>query len=474
MKFKVLTALVVTMLISCHKKETTQDSINGNWQSIGSGWVLQIKDSSQYSLYNINSVSCLPKRKAKLNEIITSLSLKNDTLALTKGIMNYSFTRIATLPEMCTAVLSEKERQNPLYNFEVFATTVQEHYAFMDLNNIYWPAVYERQKQRLKTTNTEVELYKVLEETLELLNDNHAYLEATDEVYEQLEALEKNDEASTSADTPKEYGDFQIADMVAKHHIVEDMTEDSWLIKWGKLTDSIGFIEVKAMWLYADLEIPKELIENEGYVNAYVQTFHEMDEGSYIEKEVAGVRKIMDRVMTDLKATKAIVLDLRFNGGGQDAVNFEILKRFNSTKRQVVATQLKHKNSFSPLLRIQLDGAKTPFDKPIFVLTSQQTGSAAEAFAIGTMALPNARRIGRPTQGALSTALEKNLPNGWVFSISNEIYMDNAMNSYENIGVPVDYKIDYPSDRQEFFRYVANDLDRDKANILTAIAFFMN
>ena len=78
-------------------------------------------------------------------------------------------------------------------------------------------------------------------------------------------------------------------------------------------------------------------------------------------------------------------------------------------------------------------------------------------------------RIGEHTMGALSTTLDKTLPNGWLFSISNEIYMDNDGLAYENIGVPVDYEIEYPADRQSFFRTVKNDLVADKNNVLQAI-----
>ena len=78
-------------------------------------------------------------------------------------------------------------------------------------------------------------------------------------------------------------------------------------------------------------------------------------------------------------------------------------------------------------------------------------------------------RIGSATQGALSTALEKKLPNGWSFSISNEIYMDNSGKSYENIGIPVQHELNYPRDRQTFFRQVASDLEGDKTEILAAI-----
>ena len=85
------------------------------------------------------------------------------------------------------------------------------------------------------------------------------------------------------------------------------------------------------------------------------------------------------------------------------------------------------------------------------------------------MAMDQVKRIGSSTTGALSTTLDKTLPNGWVFSISNEVYMDNQGNQYENIGVPVDYELNYSRDRQTFFRTVLDDLEVDKQNILKAV-----
>jgi len=65
--------------------------------------------------------------------------------------------------------------------------------------------------------------------------------------------------------------------------------------------------------------------------------------------------------------------------------------------------------------------------------------------------------------------LEKRLPNGWYFSLSNEVYLDNQGVCYESIGIPVDYELNYPNDRQTFFRSVAEDLEEDKRNVLKAI-----
>ena len=409
-------------------------------------------------------------RQNDLSEIMDAISLTNDTLSFSKGVMTHKYFRIGELPETCFDDRDEQWRFHPLVNFEIFAETVKEHYAFEQLNNIRWSSVYQEQKMKLSDESSYADLYKVIEETLEKLNDNHAFLEATDEVYEELLVQEQSQEVVESAyQSLSEYGDFQIADLVAEHYLIDDMTKDSWLIKWGLMEGNVGYIVVKAMWLYADLNIPDELIQNNGYVDAYVETFHQMSDVSYIQQEVKGVAEIMDRVMSDLADATSMIIDLRFNGGGQDAVNFEILRRFNSTRRHVVTTKLRYNGFYTPEQRLYLDTAIDAYSKPVFLLLSQQTGSAAEAFAIGSLSLPHFQRIGSQTQGALSTALEKKLPNGWTFSISNEVYMDVHNTPYENTGIPVDYELNYPPDRQSFFRSIAADVATDKSKVLNAI-----
>jgi len=459
---------LLVVIASCNEDEKkANSSINGVWQSIGSGWILEVLDSTTYDFYDVTSISCNLSRQGSIEEIQASIQLKNDTLALQKGVITYFFSRSKELPNLCQNEMDKNRAENPIYNFEVFAETIKEHYAFFQLNNINWDDLYKRQRLKITSTSADTELYLVMEETLEALNDNHAYLEASEDVYDKLESLEIP-ETETENGLP-EYGDFQVAKMVAQHHMVEELTKDSWLIQWGRMENKIGFIQVKSMWLYGDLDIPQTLIDEQGLVNAYVETFHKMYEGDYIRKEIEGVKDIMDRVMSDLDRSEAIVIDVRFNGGGQDAVSFEILSRFLTEDTQVATQKLRHGNQFSPLLHLSVEGRPDAFTGPIYILTSPQTGSAAEAFSIATMAMDNAHRIGSRTTGAMSTALEKKLPNGWTFSISNEVYMDNNGQNYENVGVPVDYELNYPRDRQEFFRSIVNGLETDKLSIVKAI-----
>ena len=232
--FRIAPTVVVSLMViisSCSNTNQTPDrSLNGTWSSLGSGWILQIQDSAEYGLYDITSVSCLTQRAGKLEELMEDLDLINDTLSMKRGVMTYQFVRVSEFPELCQQTLSDQELHRPLYNFEVFAQTVSSHYAFMELNGIDWPQLYAKQKQRLELNPTNLELYLILEETLAQLNDNHAFLEASEDVYLDLDSL-ANLEGVDPAHEGVEYGDFQVAQMVAEHHMQENMTKDSWLIQ---------------------------------------------------------------------------------------------------------------------------------------------------------------------------------------------------------------------------------------------------
>ena len=52
----------------------------------------------------------------------------------------------------------------------------------------------------------------------------------------------------------------------------------------------------------------------------------------------------------------------------------------------------------------------------------------------------------------------KKLPNGWEYSLSNEVYESTEGMNYERIGIPADYKIDYSDKSTEFYNNLLEDL----------------
>ena len=333
--------LLFILFFGCKPNDQKNNSIEGIWKSVGYGKILKI-DSTKYEYFDITNVSCLPSKHGNISKVKNSMELSNDTLAIKRGLSVYYYTRTNSFSDLCQQ--SKKDRDDPLYNFEVFANTYKNHYAYFELNEINWDSLYQTSKEKINSKTTEVELYLVMQEMIDRLKDNHGSIEPSDKVYELIE--NKNGTEETTEEK-KEYGDFEIAGIVAEHFIKEDLTKDSWIIKWGKMDDDIGYVQIKAMMLFADLQLPDSLVKENGFVSTYFDEFDKLNYDEQVEMEVKGISSIMDNVMNDLQKTKFIIIDVRFNGGGQDAEGLEVLRRFNADRKQIASKKAKHKNDYS-------------------------------------------------------------------------------------------------------------------------------
>ncbi|THD67562.1 hypothetical protein E7Z59_07830 [Robertkochia marina] len=466
--------LLIFLFTSC-KRKTPSGSLDGNWYADGYSLTLIIKNKDYEFLDTYQNV-CIKKERGALSKLEPHLKIVDDTLQLFKGTSVYHFTGNAAVTNRCSS--APENSNDVLMNFDAFAYTVQVHYAFDHLLDFSIKDTLKSERKKLEKTPSELQLYQSIETVLSAMNDNHGYLEVPEEVIAHTivkpetihpeKASEEKIPQSTS-ETQKEYGDFEVADRVSDIYIDEELTRNTSLIRWGKMKDSLGYMQIKAMWLFADLDLEETTIKEKGFVNAYVQAMQKEYEGTYIEKERLAVAALLDTIMNDLKDTKAMIVDVRFNGGGQDVASMEILKKFNQQKRAVARKKARAGSRFSDQQTIYLESAPQAYIKPVFLLTSRQTASAADFIALASMELPNFTRIGTATQGALSDALEKQLPNGWYFSISNELYFDMDHNNYEYRGVPPHIKMVYPEDRQEFFHKMMRMTLKDKMEVMTAV-----
>ncbi len=347
-------------MIGCKPNKDKNDSIEGIWKSIGYGEILKI-DANSYEYFDINDISCLPAKEGNISEVENSMQVSNDTLIIKRGFSKYRYVRIKKLPDFCNQ--NSKDKNDISYNFEVFANTYKNHYAYFDLNKIDWDSLYINSKNKINSKSTEVDLYLVMEDMIEKLQDNHGSIEPTDKVYELAENQIQSELAEEETEELKEYGDFEIAGIVADYYLKEDLTKDTWLMKWGKMENNVGYIQIKAMFLYADLNLNDSLVKENGFVSTYMDAFDSLNYEQQILKEVAGISKLMDMIMQDLKDTRHIIIDVRFNGGGQDVVALEILRRFNSDRKQIAIKKARHNNGYTIKTPIYLEPAKQPIYK---------------------------------------------------------------------------------------------------------------
>ena len=85
-----------------------------------------------------------------------------------------------------------------------------------------------------------------------------------------------------------------------------------------------------------------------------------------------------------------------------------------------------------------LESTKQQLQVPIAILTSEDTGSAAEVFTIAMRSIPEVTVIGERSEGILSVTLQKSLLNGMELTLSNAVFLDHQGQSFEAIGIPTD------------------------------------
>jgi len=142
---------------------------------------------------------------------------------------------------------------------------------------------------------------------------------------------------------------------------------------------------------------------------------------------------------------KGFIIDIRDNPGGDDSTVITIINRFCDHKRVAFHRKTKigpEKDDLTPLKTWYLEPqGDIEFTRPIVVLTCDSVFSGGEVFALAIKQLPYVTVIGDHTNGFFSYQLERNLPNGWEFCLSYQIYLSADLVCYEGIGVPVDIEL---------------------------------
>ncbi|NOQ92506.1 MAG: hypothetical protein GQ552_07310 [Flavobacteriaceae bacterium] len=429
----------VFILLSCNSKP---QSLAGTWVQEGYGRILEITDST-YTYFNISEKSCLPLIKGgKLNERFKIVHFNKDKLTLNPGgIVNYHFKRSKALPTKCNKDNSILD-SSPEKNFEVLWNTFNKHYAFFNQRNINWNKIKEQYQPKIKTTKTDKELYKLFVEILKPFNDGHIKLDVPDSLL-----TKKNEEKKIYKKKTKK----DLTTDIINNYVNNLKTYNNGVIQWGNIKNSkTDYILITDMNDFSNYASSSNLSKKEFDIE-YQNVLKTKSGIQQLNDELKGVDFVMSNILKDLANSKSVIIDLRFNGGGYETVALKILSYFIDQPKHILSIKAKKVNGFTKEQKYILNQAQNHYTGYIYLLTSNRTASAAEIFALGTLAYPKIKRYGSSTEGIFSEILWKNLPNGWEFSLSNEVYTDSNGNGYEITGVPVNYKMNYPKNRIEFY-----------------------
>ncbi len=130
--------------------------------------------------------------------------------------------------------------------------------------------------------------------------------------------------------------------------------------------------------------------------------------------------KRFDSLYTAVAKTKGLIIDLRYNGGGDDGIAFNIISRLTNKPFKTSASKTLRFSSTpysEPLWDTNAPGAWNAngeifYDKPVIVLIGPRTFSAAEDFTVAFDYIKRGKLIGLPTGGSTGQPVPFELPGG--------------------------------------------------------------
>jgi hypothetical protein len=267
---------------------------------------------------------------------------------------------------------------------EVWKAFDAEYAGFVLLPKLDWGKAGEDARKRIERAETVFDAAAVISEMLCSLQDRHVWVRAGEEG---VPGFAQPREPNASFDA--------IVKMVGP---LRTAGED---LQWGR-TDAIGYLAVNGL---SDPKLPDEF----------------------------------DAALKSLKDTKGLVVDLRFNGGGDEILAQKVAGRFADRERVYSVNQYrdgpghadlgeKHERAFPPR-------GPWRYEKPVVVLWGRVTLSSAESLALMFAQCPQVTTMGEPSGGSSGNPRQLALPCGITVNLPRWLDMDPAGNPIEHVGV---------------------------------------
>jgi hypothetical protein len=456
--------------MSCQTNEKNtilkQDiNLNGNWEYSGFGKGITFTDSivKSYHLTTAGNVRLSDDLKERYLTYFTVDTLSNDTILLKDGVKTFKLFRSNQNFE---AQVDSIKAKDPVYNFEVLWHTFNENYCYFKERSIDWDAMYLKYKSQVTKETTPLQLYLVFEEMLSDIDDSHISMDVPNEL-EEVYAAQKV--SIVLEDDEENIGELErkVKNLIIDKHVKNPKRFNQNTVTYGTVNEGIGYIQIENMVAMAYYDISKDLSKDE----FWKQWWANLNKAKNYHEDVRiGTGIMMDSIVKDLGEMTSIIIDLRFNGGGFDDASIEILNHFVNKETPIVNKKVKFGDGFTEKQLMTLVPSKNRFKGQLYVLTSHQTASAAELFVLGAKEIPNAQLVGATTEGVFSDILDKKLPNGWTYGLSNMIYESMEGVSYENIGISPDITLNYPKEYVAFYNYMYEEIQDGDDAIETVIS----
>ncbi|MBT9494589.1 MAG: S41 family peptidase [Paucibacter sp.] len=361
---------------------------------------------------------------------------------------SYSLERIASIPDRCKA----EPPRDAASTFKAMQEIFDLDYAFFKERGIDWPARVKLLAPQAAAATDDAALQQVLLKAIDGFNDHHLSLMHFDtngerDFYADSAAtptIKLLKQAFAAQSEVNDYDQFEAAWHEQRRQAIAPQLSGgsqgrvlNGAMVWGRLAGHIGYIEVSRL---ADFS-----------------------EGGNAAKDIQLMRAEMDRALSALADSKAIIVDIAVNDGGYDHVSAELAGSFADRRRAAFSVeQHRPQGRATQQWFVEPRGAKQ-YLKPVYLLTSDRTVSAGDTLTLLMRELPHVTHVGQATSGAMSNMLPKSLPGNFLITLSNEKYRDPRGELFEGRGIPPKVKL------QVFDPTVANSLTTGHAGALAQV-----
>ncbi|WP_299892343.1 S41 family peptidase [uncultured Lacinutrix sp.] len=316
------------------------------------------------------------------------------------------------------------------YTFESFWNFYEKNYSHFNIKNVDWKREYSKYRNKISSSTPDSTLFGIMENMLRDFNDVHVTLEAGEEYY-----YESKKESKI------------VSELIKARTVLYPNNEGSITKRYFNAVDSTLYINN-----FSSIKTAGSLNETLPWISysrnkhlGYLRTISFMPEQPMQEQ-----MQILDSIFKEFTGVDGLIIDLRLNSGGYDLVAMRFMGKLINRKILSHRKQNRRGNykEFDSLQDIYIEPiGNYKFTKKIIILINDKTVSAGEMIPLGLSQLDHVKIVGSPSNGSLSDALYKMLPNGWISSLSNERYFDVINGKdYEGKGIPVQFEINNTAD----------------------------
>jgi C-terminal processing protease CtpA/Prc len=324
------------------------------------------------------------------------------------------------LISLSSAVYSQSTQSKPEQLFEKFWKEFDENYALFDVKGVDWQQTYTTYRKQVNAKTSDQELIAVFKQMLDPLKDGHI------NIFQKDKRLYKGESKNNSF-----RAEFQGVEKEFWMNVNALLQQQGFGAPQpkGVLVDGSFTKAVPPMYVSRNNEI--------GYIR-FTRFFNQLKGVMGSDKDELAdqneLAKLVDETLSEYSTCKSLIIDLRDNGGGHSG--YELAGRFISDSALVNYKSIRSNGKFSPLKEYWVKASSSVrFIKPMVILTSDRTASAAEDFTLSLSKFPNVTIIGTATKGMFSDTYSFELPNKMEISLSNQLYYDTNKIILEDRGV---------------------------------------